>query len=49
MLAFLAAAGDVVNYAREDEHLQLKASEDLSGKALGTTISQGAVQSLWSN
>ncbi|BDA45373.1 probable extracellular serine proteinase at N-terminal half [Coccomyxa sp. Obi] len=41
MLAFLAAAGDVINYAREDEHLQLKASEDLSAKALGTTISQG--------
>lgn len=47
MLAFLAAAGDVISYAREDEHLQLKASEDLSAIALGTTTSQGAAQSLW--
>ncbi|CAL8471030.1 g10572 [Coccomyxa elongata] len=41
MLAFLAAAGDVIMYVREDEHLQLKTGEDLSAKALGTTISEG--------
>lgn len=48
MVAFLAAAGDLVSYVREDEHLQLSAGtfaspEDLSAKALGATLSQGAV------
>lgn len=48
MVAFLAAAGDLVSYAREDEHLQLSAGtfaspEDLSAKALGATLSQGVV------
>ncbi len=47
MLAFLAAAGHVIMYVREDEHLQLKTGEDLSAKALGTTISEGAASSLW--
>ncbi len=45
MVAFLVAAGDLVSYAREDEHLQLSSGtfqspEDLSAQALGTTISQ---------
>lgn len=46
MIEFLGAAGDVVSYAREDEHLQISnggfpSPEDLSARALGQALSQG--------